>query len=165
MKVIKLKTQEKPAPFETRLQKAFPGSYWVEDAPSEAPSRAIAVIGGAKFDEAELVKWLRALPRDTILVTTAPRFKKDGEPYAGDFGGALQILASAHQIRVDFVEQREAYGTYAKAVQLGTILQDTGGDVVAVGPGGDPKYVRGIASGDWAIRKAKLGDRQVVDIG
>lgn len=163
--------------FEERLEKTFPGSEWVdpievadavekaEGSTVEVRPSAIAVIGGAKFDEASLVTWLRTLPRDVILVTTAPRFTKSGAAHTGDFGGKLLPVTNELGLRVDFVDRKEhQYGTYAEAVQLREVLRVTGGDVVLVGTGGAQKSVKAIANGDWAIAKATLGDRQVVEI-
>ncbi len=174
-----LKPQERIA-FEERLFRAFPGSEWIthpevdalptgtgdpSTSASLALTSAIGVIGGAKFDEAELIKWLRSLPGDSLLVTTSPRLKKDGDPYKGDFGGELSKRALEFGIRVDFVSQREAsYGTYAKRVQLGTVIAATSGPVVLVGKGGDPDSIRSIAAGDWAMAKAILQGREVVEI-
>ena len=168
--------------FEQRLEKAFPGSEWIstQSGPTEgqqidpnsdpggivAPVGAIAVIGGAKFDEASLVNWLRTLPRDVILVTTAPRLTKSGDPHAADFAGKLLPLTKELGLRVDFVPRREhQYGTYAEAVQLREIIRVTSGDVVLVGTGGKQNDIKAIANGDWAIAKATLGGRELLEVG
>lgn len=165
-------------PFEQRLMKAFPGSEWIEcavtpsdclpAAPGPAPptgAAALAVIGGANFDEASLLTWLRTLPRDVILVTTAPRVNKDGTPHAGDFAGKLVPLTTELGLRVDFVERKEhQYGTYAESVQLREVLRVTSGDVVLVGSGGKQKEIKALATRDWAMAKAVLGDREVIEV-
>lgn len=170
-----------PLSFEERLQKAFPGSEWVvEDVITPAPApedvaeeqaaltvqaSAIAVIGGANFDEASLVAWLRTLPRDTHLVCRAGRFTKDGEPYANSCEGHLIKHAKELKLRIDTVELRkDLWCEYAERVQIGDVLRVTGGDVYLIGGGGGPKAVQAIDKGDWAIRKATLGDRAVVEV-
>jgi len=170
----------RPAPtFEDRLFRAFPGSEWIftQSDPQEGqqldptqhpgilPTSAIAVIGGANFDEASLVTWLRALPRDVILVTAQPRLTKDGVYHAADFGGKLATLAAPLGLRVDFVAKKEdRYGTYAQTVQYGEILRVTGGDVVVVGSGAGPKWVKDLAGGDWAMAKAVLNGRELKEV-
>lgn len=173
----------KPQPmlsFEERLERAFPGSEWVDSEAEENPlpkpvsstgvrlrdeSSAIAVIGGAKFDEASLVNWLRSLPRDSILVTTQPRFTQSGDPHRGDFGGKLLPHTTEIGLRVDFVARKEhQYGTYADAVQLREVIRVTSGDVFLVGAGGAQDQIKALANGDWAMAKAILGDRELVEI-
>lgn len=171
----KLLKQQESLSFEQRLQRAFPGSEWVEEAPisegippaltppAVGPT-AIAVIGGAKFDEASLVTWLRTLPRDSLLITLTPRFRQDGEPYANSFEGNLIKHARELGIRVDTVPLHEdLYGTYAKGAQIGEAIR-LSGQIVLVGNGGNQDRVRAIAAGDWAVAKATIGGRPIIEI-
>lgn len=135
-----------PLDFATRLQRAFRGSEWVASlrppSASTAPASlelgsepgplpaggtgAVAVIGAQKFDLQELERWMRSLPRDTLLVT-------------GDGRGAEQRvreLGSELGIRVDVPELRpDWFGPKARDCQVEQILAATSGDVVVVGKG------------------------------
>lgn len=170
--------KQEPLTFEERLEKAFPGSEWVKETgtgsgPAEQDAalagdhkviHSVAVIGGAKFDEASLVTWLRTLPRDVILVSLAPRFTKDGEPFKGEFGTELLRLASEIGIRVDFVQKGEkSEGIYRDGAALSRVFRATSGDVILVGTGGMIQKTQAFEK-DWAIRTATLGDRQLITI-
>lgn len=172
--------------FEQRLFNAFPGSEWIftQSGPSagqqidpdsvpgdpvptstSGPSSAIGVIGGAKFDEAELVTWLRTLPRDALLICCEPRFTKDGEPHSTSFEAHLITIAREHGVRVDVPSVRiDLYGDKAKEIQLWDVVRLTGGDIVSFGANGKLKRLQAVIKGDWAKRKATLGDRNVVEV-
>jgi hypothetical protein len=127
---------------------------------------AIAVVGGAKFDEASLVSWLRTLPRDAVIVCCAGRFTKEGEPYANSCEAHLIKHARQLELRVDVVDERkDLYLDRAKDVQLLEVLRVTSGDIFMVGEGSRPKQLRAIRDGDWAMSKATLNGRELVEVG
>jgi hypothetical protein len=105
-------------------------------------TRPLALIGGAKYDEEPLGRFLRSLPPDTIIVTGDGRgSEKRSREIADELG-----------LRVDVPALRpEIYGAKALEVQVSDILIASSGDVTLIGEGGRPALAKG-----W-LKRAKWG--------
>jgi hypothetical protein len=151
--------------FAALLQQAFPGSEWAPTiAPDRAPGpdsshpgpfetteplgRSLALIGGAKYDEKALGRFLRSLPPDTIIVT-------------GDGRGSekrCREIATELGLRVDVPAlSKPLYGSKALEVQVSQVLCSTAGRIVLVGSGGRVTKAR-----EWL--KRIQSQREVVEV-
>lgn len=153
----RLLKKQQPITFEERLLLAFPGSEWAHThddhidgrnpGPDSSHPGSIGVIGGAKFDEASLVTWLRSLPRDVILVTGNGRGSE----------AKVRELAEELGLRVDVPELRkDLFGTKAMDCQVEQVI-NASSPLVLIGTGG-----RVTKAKDW-LKRANWG-REVSEL-
>lgn len=149
--------------FATRLAGFFPGSEWLESCPSPAstalvdrsddqppssplPSgsargNTVAVVGGSEYDEAELEKFARKLPKRTTVVT--------GNGQGAE--KALRDVLSDRGVRVDVPTPLSISNALERQIELVlSMTQDSRAPVVLIGRGGRVKYARSwLKRCDW----------------
>ena len=111
-------------------------------------ARAVAVIGGTKYDSAALERWIRSLLPDTVIVTGNGR---GAEQRVRELGTELGLRVDVPALHP------ERYGRKALEIQVSYVLGMTAGDIVVVGAGSRPSKAR-----EW-FKRARWG-RELVDV-
>src|SRR3990167_11231411 len=86
-------------------------------------ARAVAVIGGTKYDSAALQQWIRSLLPDTVIVTGNGR---GAEQRVRELGAELGLRVDVPALHP------ERYGRKALDVKVSYVLSMTAGDIVLI---------------------------------
>lgn len=145
------------------IERAFPTGHWVEDAQDTEEDHAVeaeeatdapmttyvTLIGGTKYDEAELERYVRELPPDVVLITGGAR---GAEKRAVELAEELGL--EHHELPPD----KERYGKRAAAVNVEQVLcRALRSPVVLVGNGERTKAARSwLARANWGREVGNL---------